>query len=327
MASSGLSRRRANAPTTTTHDDDDNAPSSPPASSTPAEKSPEAQLESLGLTGGAHAGSAFANGSRVAYDPRDLLLSSQESAALGGSVPKLTLMEEVLLLGIKDKQGYLSFWNDNISYALRGCILMELALRRRIGIVRDPMSRRTPLTERPVTVLSTRQTGETLLDETLKMMKQTEDSGERMGVATWVDLLSGKCRVPIFIFPPFSSSSLHVRLSLLGFGGAIASRVYCPLLSSQRGPTVPRGLIASCVVAHYDTLAGGGSSCLMRMPIPFPASTSSGAYPARTALPACVRPRSYAHSYTAHAQTRRLFDDCAALSAYVRSLGEGGWAA
>ncbi|KAJ7755244.1 Golgi phosphoprotein 3-domain-containing protein [Mycena metata] len=46
-------------------------------------------------------------------------------------------MEEVLLLGIKDKQGYLSFWNDNISYALRGCILIELALRRRIGVVRD----------------------------------------------------------------------------------------------------------------------------------------------------------------------------------------------
>ncbi|KAJ7261102.1 Golgi phosphoprotein 3-domain-containing protein, partial [Mycena rebaudengoi] len=138
-----------------------------------------------------YAGSAFANGSRVAYDPRDLLLSSQESAALEGSVPKLTLMEEVLLLGIKDKQGYLSFWYyDNISYALRGCILMELALRRRIGVVRDPMSRRTPLTERPVTVLSTRQTGETLLDETLKMMKQTEDSGERMGDATWVNLLS-----------------------------------------------------------------------------------------------------------------------------------------
>ncbi|KAJ7239311.1 hypothetical protein C8J57DRAFT_1565248 [Mycena rebaudengoi] len=71
---------------------------------------------------------------------------------------------------------------------------MELALRRRIGIVRDPMSRRTPLTERPVTVLSTRQTGETLLDETLKMMKQTEDSGKRMGVATWADLLSAMPR-------------------------------------------------------------------------------------------------------------------------------------
>ncbi len=28
----------------------------------------------------------------------------------------LTLLEEVLLLGLKDTQGYLSFWNDNISY-------------------------------------------------------------------------------------------------------------------------------------------------------------------------------------------------------------------
>ncbi|KAJ7613398.1 Golgi phosphoprotein 3-domain-containing protein [Roridomyces roridus] len=101
-------------------------------------------------------------------------------------------MEEVLLLGIKDKQGYLSFWNDNISYALRGCILIELALRRRIGIVRDPGRKRLPLPERMVTVLSTRQTGETLLDETLKMMKQTEDAGEKMGVGTWIDLLSGE---------------------------------------------------------------------------------------------------------------------------------------
>ncbi|KAJ7741630.1 Golgi phosphoprotein 3-domain-containing protein [Mycena metata] len=101
-------------------------------------------------------------------------------------------MEEVLLLGIKDKQGYLSFWNDNISYALRGCILIELALRRRIGVVRDAGRKRLPLPDRPITVLSTRQTGETLLDETLRMMKQTEDAGEKMGVGTWVDLLSGE---------------------------------------------------------------------------------------------------------------------------------------
>ena len=30
--------------------------------------------------------------------------------------PLLTLMEEVLLLGLKDNEGLLSFWNDNISY-------------------------------------------------------------------------------------------------------------------------------------------------------------------------------------------------------------------
>ncbi|KAJ7445596.1 Golgi phosphoprotein 3-domain-containing protein [Mycena latifolia] len=188
MASAGLSRRRAPQATTTTQDDDDRPPSTPaPASVSSPAASPPADD-----AGPAHAGSAFAGGARVAYDPRDLLLEAGEDARVGGKLPRLTLMEEVLLLGIKDKQGYLSFWNDNISYALRGCILMELALRRRIGIVRDPNRKRLPLPERAITVLSTRQTGETLLDETLKMIKQTEDAGEKMGVGTWVDLLSGE---------------------------------------------------------------------------------------------------------------------------------------
>ncbi|KAJ7301055.1 Golgi phosphoprotein 3-domain-containing protein [Mycena albidolilacea] len=109
---------------------------------------------------------------RVAFDPRDLLLEAGEDARLGGKLPRLTLMEEVLLLGIKDKQGYLSFWNDNISYALRGCILIELALRRRIGIVRDPRRVKTLTATRP-TNHSHIDAGETLLDETLNMMKQT----------------------------------------------------------------------------------------------------------------------------------------------------------
>ncbi|KAJ7061401.1 Golgi phosphoprotein 3-domain-containing protein [Mycena amicta] len=168
MASSGLSRRRAPAASSPSVDDEDHPKSTQPSS-------PPSPSENGTTT---HAGSAFAGGSRVAFDPRDLAMEAGEDARVGGKLPRLTLMEEVLLLGIKDKQGYLSFWNDNISYALRGCILMELALRRRIGIVRDPGRKRSPLPDRAITVLSTRQTGETLLDETLKMMKQTEDAGE-----------------------------------------------------------------------------------------------------------------------------------------------------
>ncbi|PKB92357.1 Golgi phospho protein 3, partial [Rhizophagus irregularis] len=57
-------------------------------------------------------------------------------------------MEEVLLLGLKDKQGYLSFWNDNIFYTLRGCILMELALRGRIAMTKDSNRRKCPLSDR-----------------------------------------------------------------------------------------------------------------------------------------------------------------------------------
>ena len=46
-----------------------------------------------------HAGSAFEGGSRIACDPRDLDTDQEES----GRLPRLTIMEEVLLLGLKDK--------------------------------------------------------------------------------------------------------------------------------------------------------------------------------------------------------------------------------
>ncbi|KIS68711.1 putative protein involved in protein-vacuolar targeting [Mycosarcoma maydis] len=122
-------------------------------------------------------------GHRVAYDPRDL----NDEKEIGEN-PRLTLMEEILLLGLKDRQGYLSFWNDNISYTLRGCILIELALRRRIAITKDPMRKRFSLTERVVEVIDGKMTGEVLLDEALKMMKGSES----MSVAQWVDLMSGE---------------------------------------------------------------------------------------------------------------------------------------
>ncbi|KAF8333463.1 uncharacterized protein EI90DRAFT_2916864 [Cantharellus anzutake] len=131
-----------------------------------------------------HAGNALEGGHRVAYDPRDLFDTEEE----GGKLPRLTLLEEVLLLGLKDKQGYLSFLNDNISYALRGCIILELALRRRIAMVKDPNRRRYPLPDRYIEVIDERQTGETLLDEALKMIKLNE----KMGVGNWVDLMSGE---------------------------------------------------------------------------------------------------------------------------------------
>lgn len=86
-------------------------------------------------------------------------------------------------------QGYLSFWNDSISYALRGCIVMELALRGRIAMVKDSNRRRYPLTDRYIEVINDKLTGEVLLDEALKMMKISE----KMSVASWVDLMSGMC--------------------------------------------------------------------------------------------------------------------------------------
>jgi len=123
------------------------------------------------------------NGHKIAFDPRDISENAERSKQ-----PKLTLMEEIILMGLKDKQGYLSFWNDNISYALRGCIVIELAFRGRISMQKDSSRRRFPLADRVIEVIDDTLTGEVLLDEALKMMK----SSEKMSVNSWIDLMSGE---------------------------------------------------------------------------------------------------------------------------------------
>ncbi|KND03599.1 uncharacterized protein SPPG_01074 [Spizellomyces punctatus DAOM BR117] len=109
----------------------------------------------------------------------------EDDDSKGGKGPKLTLLEEVLLLGLKDAQGYLSFWNDNISYVLRGCILIELSLRNRIKTVME--IRKRPYAERLLEVIDERPTGEVLLDEALKLIKLDQQS-----ISSWIDLLSGE---------------------------------------------------------------------------------------------------------------------------------------
>ncbi|KIK57505.1 hypothetical protein GYMLUDRAFT_46081 [Collybiopsis luxurians FD-317 M1] len=202
MATSGLSRRRVGG---------GGGGSSMTSDSNTDSYSGDGEPARTPTSNGTHAGSAFSSlfpSSKIAYDPRDL----PQSSLVGGSLPHLTLMEEVLLLGLKDKAGYLSFWNDNISYALRGCILIELALRRKIAVVKDPGRRRVQLAERLVEVIDDKMTGETILDETLRMMKAQQDpppagpgssasstastftsgGGEKLSINTWIDLLSGE---------------------------------------------------------------------------------------------------------------------------------------
>ncbi|XP_072943166.1 Golgi phosphoprotein 3 homolog sauron [Epargyreus clarus] len=106
---------------------------------------------------------------------------------------RLTLMEEVLLLGLKDKEGYTSFWNDCISSGLRGCILIELGLRGRVELERAGM-RRKGLLSRKVIVKSDTPTGDVLLDEALKHMKETEPPET---VQSWIEYLSGETWNPM----------------------------------------------------------------------------------------------------------------------------------
>jgi Golgi phosphoprotein 3 len=95
MASAGgLTRRRGAAQAAA--DGDENASSrvaSPAPKSTPSfnDRSPETSY------------SNDENGHKIAFDPRDISESEERSKQ-----PKLTLMEEILLLGLKDKQ--VRFW-------------------------------------------------------------------------------------------------------------------------------------------------------------------------------------------------------------------------
>lgn len=106
---------------------------------------------------------------------------------------RLTLMEEVLLLGLKDKEGYTSFWNDCISSGLRGCILIELALRGRVELEKAGL-RRKSLLNRKVILRSETPTGDVLLDEALKHIKDTEPPET---VQSWIEFLSGESWNPL----------------------------------------------------------------------------------------------------------------------------------
>ncbi|XP_046399444.1 Golgi phosphoprotein 3 homolog sauron [Ischnura elegans] len=106
---------------------------------------------------------------------------------------RLTLMEEVLLLGLKDKEGYTSFWNDCISSGLRGCILIELAIRGRIELEKAGM-RRKSLLNRKLLIKSDTPTGDVLLDEALKHMKETDPPET---VQSWIEYLSGETWNPL----------------------------------------------------------------------------------------------------------------------------------
>ncbi|KAL3081020.1 hypothetical protein niasHS_000655 [Heterodera schachtii] len=106
---------------------------------------------------------------------------------------RLTLMEEILLLGLKDREGYTSFWNDCISSGLRGCVLIELALRGRIELERAGM-RKKGFSSRKVILKNEKMTGDVILDEALKHIKETP---QKETVVSWIEYLSGETWNPL----------------------------------------------------------------------------------------------------------------------------------
>ena len=84
-------------------------------------------------------------------------------------------------------QGYTSFWNDCISSGLRGCMLVELSLRKRIELEKSGARKRSLLI-RKVLCKDPTPTGDVILDEALKHIKETNPP---LTAQSWVELLSG----------------------------------------------------------------------------------------------------------------------------------------
>ena len=59
------------------------------------------------------------------------------------------------------------------------------------------------MADRIVEVIDDRQTGETILDETLKMMKMQQEI-EKLSINSWVDLLSGEFLFLFYYIESFS---------------------------------------------------------------------------------------------------------------------------
>lgn len=96
----GLSRRRVAAASSSNDIDDEQTTSASRPATTPSSTSNS--FQDINGARAAHAGTALEGGSKIAYDPRDLV-GSGSGGDEEGKVPKLTLLEEVLLLGIKDR--------------------------------------------------------------------------------------------------------------------------------------------------------------------------------------------------------------------------------
>ncbi|XP_043206944.1 Golgi phosphoprotein 3 homolog sauron-like, partial [Amphibalanus amphitrite] len=101
-------------------------------------------------------------------------------------------------------QGYTSFWNDCISSGLRGCVLVELATRGRIELEKSGPRRRRLLARKrapawrlpqaKVLIKNDQPTGDVLLDEALRHIKETEPPES---VQSWIEYLSGETWNPL----------------------------------------------------------------------------------------------------------------------------------
>ncbi|KAI8853548.1 Golgi phosphoprotein 3-domain-containing protein [Chytridium lagenaria] len=138
-------------------------------------------LRSSTATGGENVGER--RDSRRSVDEDD---DDDDGKGMRSKSNKMNILEEVVLLGLKDAQGYLSFWNDNISYVSSPWCDIDGTFFPESGNCCQGSKKKT-LRRTFSRVVDDKNTGEVLLDETLKLIKTDTQS-----ISAWIDLLSGE---------------------------------------------------------------------------------------------------------------------------------------
>lgn len=101
---------------------------------------------------------------------------------------ELTLVDQVLLLGIKERGGYVSMLNDTISYVLRACIILELAFRGRLQLIYTVPRRKHP---RGVLQVKIDENSRGIEAEPLLQECEHIIQVESHGIQGWLDILAG----------------------------------------------------------------------------------------------------------------------------------------
>lgn len=177
---------------------------------------------------------------------------------------KLSLMEEVLLLGLKDEEGYTSFWNDCISSGLRGCIMTELGLRKRCELEKTGTRRRS-LLSRKVVLIDDNPTGDVLLDETIRHVKECEANGEQETVEYWIELLSGETWNPLKLKYQLRNVRERLSKSLVEKGVLTTEKQNFFLFDITTHPVIESSTKEKVIQKVQDTLLSKWQNDINRM--------------------------------------------------------------
>lgn len=162
---------------------------------------------------------------------------------------KFTLMEELLLLSLKEDTGELFIFNDSVSYALRACFLIELAAHGCLEL--EPLGARRRNSQcRNLLVVNSATTGDPLLDEALRTISE---SSETDSVGGWLDLLSGETWNPFQMKYQMREVRTRICKGLVEKGVCSTSKQNYVLFNLTVHPVADGG-VKTCLFSYFNNL-------------------------------------------------------------------------